>query len=61
VDVIAGDFEWDEDKNIANALKHGVSFEEAATAFADPRHLILDDGAARDRYILIERVLYASS
>lgn len=29
-------FEWDADKAAANALKHGVRFEEAATAFADP-------------------------
>ena len=47
--------EWDEDKNTANILKHSVSFEEAATAFADPRHLVLDDGATRTRYSTLAR------
>ena len=29
-------FEWDTRKTAANRTKHGVSFEEAATVFADP-------------------------
>ena len=29
-------FEWDEEKNLANQRKHGVSFEHAVLAFADP-------------------------
>ncbi len=29
-------FEWDPAKNRANRRKHGVSFEEAATALSDP-------------------------
>jgi len=29
-------FEWDPRKARINKLKHGVSFEEAATAFTDP-------------------------
>ena len=29
-------FEWDETKDRANRRKHGVSFEEATTVFADP-------------------------
>ena len=36
-------FEWDEQKNQENQLKHGVSFEEAERAFADPNRLILRD------------------
>ena len=28
-------FEWDENKNILNQKKHGVSFEEAKTVFSD--------------------------
>jgi uncharacterized protein len=32
-------FEWDRAKAAANLLKHGVSFEEAATVFADPQGL----------------------
>ncbi len=29
-------FEWDEDKAIANWQKHGVSFQQAISAFRDP-------------------------
>jgi len=29
-------FEWDARKAVANVQKHGVSFGEAATVFADP-------------------------
>ncbi len=29
-------FEWDEEKNLSNQQKHGVSFELAVLAFADP-------------------------
>jgi len=36
-------FEWDEQKNVENQIKHGVSFEEAQYAFADPDRLILRD------------------
>ena len=28
-------FEWDENKNTINKKKHGISFEEAETAFYD--------------------------
>ena len=34
---------WDRRKAEANALKHGVTFEEAATVFSDPLALIIDD------------------
>ncbi len=33
-------FEWNEDKNLANIEKHGVSFEEAIRAFLDPKRKI---------------------
>jgi len=36
-------FTWDVQKAIANFDKHGVSFEEAATVFADPEGLHLED------------------
>lgn len=36
-------FEWDEDKAAANLRKHGVSFAEASTAFADDLSLTGDD------------------
>jgi uncharacterized DUF497 family protein len=36
-------FEWDSRKAVSNLSKHGVSFQEALTAFADPLARIFDD------------------
>ena len=36
-------FEWDERKNAQNQRKHGVSFEEAQTAFLDDHAMLIDD------------------
>ena len=33
------EFEWDEAKAAANLAKHGVSLEEAQTAFDDPLYV----------------------
>ncbi|MDX2044416.1 MAG: BrnT family toxin [Acidobacteriota bacterium] len=30
------EFEWDEDKAVANVEKHGITFDEAAESFFDP-------------------------
>jgi uncharacterized protein len=49
--IFAGSFEWDAEKAETNLKKHGVSFEEATTAFEDPNHALIDDGGSR--YLLI--------
>ena len=36
-------FEWDEAKDRSNRSKHGVSFEMAQQAFADPKRIIAED------------------
>ena len=36
-------FEWDEAKNLSNQRKHGVSFETALRALADPFALTVQD------------------
>jgi uncharacterized DUF497 family protein len=36
-------FEWDPDKDRVNQEKHGVSFQHAQYAFADPRRVIAAD------------------
>lgn len=37
-------FEWDEEKNKKNILKHGIDFREAATVFEDPdKEIFLDN------------------
>ena len=37
------EFEWDKEKAASNLKKHKVTFEEAATVFADPLAAIFDD------------------
>ncbi len=39
------EFEWDDEKAASNQKKHRVTFEEAATVFADPLAAIFDDEA----------------
>lgn len=49
-------FEWDPRKAAANLRKHGVSFSEAQTVFADEHGLIIDDpehSVEEDRFILL--------
>jgi len=49
-------FEWDPQKAIKNARKHGVTFDEAATVFGDPYGLIVADprhSAAESRSVLL--------
>jgi uncharacterized protein len=41
--VMATRFEWDQTKNRQNQSKHGVAFELAQLAFADPRRVIAED------------------
>ncbi|NMN01365.1 Ribonuclease toxin, BrnT, of type II toxin-antitoxin system [Bifidobacterium sp. DSM 109958] len=36
-------FEWDDAKARINVSKHGVTFQEAATAFLDPYARVIDD------------------
>jgi uncharacterized DUF497 family protein len=53
------DFEWDDDKNVQNKEKHGVSFYEAQYAFADPQRVIIEDldhGGDEDRFFCFGKV-----
>jgi uncharacterized protein len=36
-------FEWDDDKNASNLVKHRISFEEAATIFEGPVFTLVDE------------------
>ena len=36
-------FEWDEDKNAENILKHGIDFKTAQYAFLDPKRIAAED------------------
>lgn len=52
------EFDWDPAKAKKNRRKHGVTFQEAATVFLDPRSLSVFDGdhsAEEDRWITLGR------
>jgi uncharacterized DUF497 family protein len=53
--VTFGDFEWDADKAAANAAKHGVTFEEAATVFLDLDYLLVRDALEPERFVSLQR------
>ena len=49
-------FTWNDDKNISNRRKHGVSFEEAQTVFFDKNAIEFDDpdhSINEERFILL--------
>jgi hypothetical protein len=53
-------FSWDPRKASANVRKHGVSFDEASTAFADPLSITVPDPDHSDdetRFLLVGRSL----
>lgn len=49
-------FEWDENKNVSNRKKHGISFDEAKTVFYDEDALLIDDpehSEEEERFIIL--------
>ena len=49
-------FDWDDDKNISNINKHGVTFKEASTVFKDTNAIFLYDYAHsqdEERFVII--------
>ena len=48
-------FTWDPEKEKSNRAKHGFSFEEAATCFYDPMHILISDpdSSEEDRSVLV--------
>jgi uncharacterized DUF497 family protein len=49
-------FEWDSNKARSNLAKHGVSFDEATTAFGDPLSITISDplhSQFEERFVLI--------
>jgi uncharacterized DUF497 family protein len=49
-------FEWDERKDAANRRKHGVSFDEARTAFLDDNARVIPDpdhSEDEERFVLL--------
>ena len=48
--VVFGDFEWEGQKAVSNQRKHGVSFDEASTVFADTNYILKIDADTPDRF-----------
>ena len=49
-------FEWDSKKAVANAAKHGVTFDEAKSVFYDADALIIPDpdhSAIEERFVMM--------
>jgi len=49
-------FQWDEGKNRLNIRKHGISFDEARSVFADSQARLMDDpdhGQNEERFIIL--------
>lgn len=49
-------FDWDENKNQKNQIKHGISFDEAKTVFWDENAILFDDvehSEEEDRFLLL--------
>jgi uncharacterized DUF497 family protein len=50
------DFVWDREKAATNLRKHGVDFEEAASAFDDPLSITIfdpDHSQGEERFLLV--------
>jgi len=53
---VSYEFEWDPAKAGANLAKHGVSFEEAVTAFGDPLAINMPDpshSVTEERFLVL--------
>ena len=57
--ILKVNFEWDPHKNLYNAKKHGINFEDARNAFLDPKRVIGKDyrhSIFEDRYYCFGKV-----
>ncbi len=53
-------FEWDPKKALLNLKRHGISFDEASTAFRDPLSQTIEDplhSENEERFVLIGRTI----
>ena len=58
IDLTKASFEWDEEKDRINFMKHGIHFRIAAKVFLDPKKLIREDEehSGELRYDILGRV-----
>ncbi len=51
-------FEWDDNKNRSNQLKHGISFEDASKVFDDPHRIqYINSSGNEKRFITVGKVI----
>ena len=43
IDLTKASFEWDEEKDRINFMKHGIHFRTAVKVFLDPKKMIRED------------------
>jgi len=56
IEISGKHFDWDNNKNIVNIHKHGISFKEAATIFFDEYAIEIDDeehSLDEERFLII--------
>jgi uncharacterized DUF497 family protein len=56
-------FDWDNNKNQSNLIKHGISFEEAIAIFADPSIQTFEDtrcNYGETRFVSIGQITLAT-
>ena len=58
IDLTKASFEWDEEKDRINFMKHGIHFKTAVRVFLDPNKLIREDEEHPEelRYDILGRV-----
>ena len=58
IDLTKASFEWDEEKDRTNFMKHGIHFRTAAKVFLDPNKMIREDEEHPEelRYDILGRV-----
>jgi uncharacterized DUF497 family protein len=54
-EVISGSFEWDGEKNDANAQKHGIRFEQATGIFEHPYLRLRSSFESETRWVALGR------
>ena len=53
------EFEWDQNKNISNTKKHGITFDEAQSIFNDSSAIIFEDNRfdyGETRFVMIGKM-----
>jgi uncharacterized DUF497 family protein len=53
------EFEWDENKNISNTIKHGINFGQAKQVFNDPYKIVFESEqeSGEKRFIILGEIL----